>query len=92
MADDAVLLVAEFDGCHFEIQEVCGDGYYVWRFVGASTIVTNDYLQDDIALEKRRALEEWGVPKCLGSSIRVESFAYPEPRLTSQGLDAASLG
>ena len=63
MADDAVLLVAEYDGCHFEIQEVRGDGYCVWRFAGASTISTHDYLQDDIAMAKRCALEEWGVPE-----------------------------
>ena len=34
MAADEVLLIAEHAGCHFEIQEGRGEGFYVWRFVG----------------------------------------------------------
>ena len=63
MAADEVLFVAEHAGCHFEIQEGRGEGFYVWRFVGESELSTHDHLQDDLAMAKRCALEEWGVPE-----------------------------
>jgi hypothetical protein len=59
---DRVLLIADYAGCHFEIQEGRGEGFYVWRFAGEDTLSTHDYLQDDLAMAKRSALEEWGVP------------------------------
>ena len=63
MASDQALLVAEHDGCHFEIQEGRGEGFYVFRFVGASTRSTHDFLQDDIAIARRYAFDQWGVPE-----------------------------
>ncbi len=63
MAADQVLLVADYDGYHFEIQEGRGEGFYVWRFVGENTVSTHDYLQDDLVQAKRCALCEWGVPE-----------------------------
>lgn len=63
MAADEVLLVADHDGCHFEIQEGPGEGFYVWRFVGGINRSTHDHLQDDLAMAKRCALDEWGVPE-----------------------------
>jgi hypothetical protein len=35
----------------------------VWRFVGASVRSTHDHLQDDLAMAKRCALHQWGVPE-----------------------------
>jgi hypothetical protein len=63
MAADDILLIAEYDGCHFEIHEGRGDGFYVRRFVGVSHRPTHDYLHDDVATAKRRASQEWGVPE-----------------------------
>jgi len=63
MAADQVLLIADYDGCHFEIQKGRGEGFYVWRFVGENTVSTHDYLQDDLADAKSCALHEWGVPE-----------------------------
>ena len=63
MAASGLLLVTEFRGCHFEIEEVSGEGFYVYRFIGASSISSHDYLQDDLTMAKRCALEEWGVPE-----------------------------
>jgi hypothetical protein len=63
MAANQVLLIADYDGCHFEIQEGRGEGFYVWRFVGESTASTHDHLQEDLAMARRCALHEWGVPE-----------------------------
>jgi len=63
MAADEVLLIADHDGCHFEIQEGHGEGFYVWRFVGDSDRSTHDYLQDDIPMAKRCAFHQFGVPE-----------------------------
>ena len=57
-----LLLIAEHDRCHFEIQER-PEGFYVWRFPGSSMRSTHDHLQDDLAQAKRCASEEWGVPE-----------------------------
>ena len=76
MAADEALLVAEHNGCDFEIQERRGEGFYVWRFVGASARSTQDYLQDDLAMAKRCALDAWGVP---------ESAWYRHQRLIHRG-------
>jgi hypothetical protein len=57
-----IILTADCDGCHFEIQEVGGEGFYVWRFVGENTRSSHDYLQDSLLMAKRCALDEWGVP------------------------------
>jgi hypothetical protein len=81
MAADEVLLVAEHDGCHFEIQEGRGEGFYVWRFVGASTRSTHDYLQDDLAMAKRCALHQWNVPESAWVPV---SAAHPS-RLSAGG-------
>src|SRR5687768_808578 len=74
MAADEVLLVADYDGCHFEIQEGRGEGFYVWRFVGASDCSTHDHLQDDLAMAKRCALRQWSVPE---SALVPVSAAHP---------------
>lgn len=43
----------------FEITEVCGEGCYVFRYVDAEN--THDFLQDDVPMAQRCALDEWGV-------------------------------
>jgi hypothetical protein len=63
MAADEVLLIAEHADCHFEIQEGRGEGYYVWRFVGAETVSTHDYLQDTVEQAKGCAFHQWNVPE-----------------------------
>ncbi len=60
MPTDEVLLIAEHDGCHFEIQQQA-EGFYVWRFVGDSPLSTHDYLQDDLPMALRCA-HQWGIP------------------------------
>ena len=62
MAAEEVHLVADRDGCHFQIQGVHGEGFYVCRF-DRSSHSTHDYLQDTLPLAKQCALEEWGVPQ-----------------------------
>ncbi|HEV8000134.1 MAG TPA: hypothetical protein VGP63_09655 [Planctomycetaceae bacterium] len=63
MAADEVLLIADYDDCHFEIQEGRGEGFYIFRFVGENTVPSHDHLQDDLASAKSCALCEWGVPE-----------------------------
>jgi hypothetical protein len=63
MAAHEVLLIADHDGCHFEIEEGSGEGFYVWRFVGDETLATHDHLQDNLADAKSFALDQWGVPE-----------------------------
>jgi hypothetical protein len=101
MAADEVLLVAEHDGCHFEIQEGRGEGYYVWRFVGASNRSTHDYLQDDLAIGCRGTvtyfvIKTWSLhgtaPSSQGetASLPEESRSFHGGRRSFQGETLSS--
>ncbi len=63
MAADEVLFVTEHEGCHFEIMEGSGEGFYVFKFLGNDRVPTHDYLQDDLSRAKSFALHYFGIPE-----------------------------
>lgn len=56
---DSLRFVAERRNERFEILEGVGEGFYVYRYVDGQN--THDYLQDDVAMARQSAEDEWGV-------------------------------
>jgi hypothetical protein len=72
---DTLRFVAERGAERFEIIEGgCGEGFYVVRYVSGDS--THDYLQDDVAMAKGCAQDQWGL----------ELSAWREPRLNESLL------
>ena len=60
-SQEALVLQASHDGRMFKIEEDANAGFYLYAFEGGKC--THDYLQDTLALAKKFARDEFGVPE-----------------------------
>jgi hypothetical protein len=60
-SQEAFVLQARHDGLTFKIEEDANAGFYLYAFEGGKC--THDYLQDTLALAKKFASDEFGVPE-----------------------------